>query len=83
VDTDERTRPLAERREHTLHGPPLTQSEIAALLARGVERLEELGVPHERAVEAVAAEHNVPGERVARLLGNYGYASRDQALVLA
>ena len=66
-----------------MHGPPLTPSEIAALLARGVERLEELGVTHDRAVEAVAAEHGVPGERAAHLLDNYGYASRDRALVLA
>jgi hypothetical protein len=66
-----------------MHGPPLTPSEIAAHLARGVECLEALGVPHDRAIEAVAAEHNVPSERVADLLGTCGYASRDQALVLA
>lgn len=66
-----------------MHGPPLTPSEIAALLARGVERLEELGVPHDRAVEVVAAEHGVPSERVAYLLDNHGCASRDRALVLA
>lgn len=66
-----------------MHGPPHTPSEIAALLARGVERLEALGVHHDRAVEAVAAEHGVPGERVAHLLDTYGYADRDQAPVLA
>lgn len=66
-----------------MHGPPRTPSEIAALLARGVERLEALGVAHNRAVEAIAAEHGLPGERVAHLLDNYGYASRDEALVLA
>jgi hypothetical protein len=66
-----------------MQSPPLAPSEIAALLARGVERLEALGVPPVRAVEAVAAEHGVPGERVAYLLNTYGYTSRDQAPVLA
>lgn len=66
-----------------MQGPPRTQSEIVALLARGVERLEELGVPNARAVEAVAAGHGVASERIAHLLDSYGYASRDQALVLS
>jgi hypothetical protein len=66
-----------------MHGPPHTPSEIAALLARGVERLEALGVPHDRAVEAIAAEHGVASERVAHLLDSYGYVSRDEAPVLA
>ena len=65
-----------------MQSPPLTASEIAAVLARGVERLEEFGVPHERAIEAVAAEHSANRERVAHLLDSYGYASRDGALVL-
>jgi hypothetical protein len=66
-----------------MQSPPRTPSEIAALLARGVERLEALGVPHDRAVGAVAAEHHVASGRVAHLLDTYGYTSRDQALVLA
>ncbi len=66
-----------------MQSPPHTPTEIVAYLARGVERLEALGVPRDRAVEAVAAEHGVPGERVAHLLDNHGYASRDRALVLA
>lgn len=65
-----------------MFGPSRTPSEIAAVLARGVERLEELGVSGDRAVEAVAAEHGVASERVAHLLDRYGYVSRDEALVL-
>lgn len=66
-----------------MNGPTHTPSEIAALLARGVERLEALGVPRDRAVEAVAAEHGVDSERVADLLDSCGHARRDRALVLA
>jgi len=51
-----------------MHSPPRTPSEIAALLARGVERLEALGVAHDRAVEAVASDHGVDPERLAHLL---------------
>ena len=64
-----------------MHGPPRTPSEIAALLARGVERLEALGVMHDRAVEQVATDHDVASERVGQLLAHYGYAAHEEAVV--
>lgn len=76
-------RPAAIQKGAVMHGPPHTPAEIAALLNRGVERLKALGVPHDRAVEAIAAQHGVAAERVAHLLDAYGFASRDEAPVLA
>ena len=66
-----------------MQGPPRTPPEIAALLARGAERLEALGVMHDRAVEEVATEHGVASERVEQLLARYGYASRKEAVMLS
>ena len=66
-----------------MHGPPLSPSEIAAKFARGVERLEGLGVSGDRAVEAVAAEHGVAPDRLAQLLEVHAVGNREKTTVMA
>ena len=52
-----------------MQGPPLTPSEITAILDRAVRRLEDLGIDRAAAIPVVARRYSTTPERVAVLLG--------------
>lgn len=51
-----------------MHGPPLTRLEVAAALRSAVKRLMALRVEKKRAIEAVAREHDLDPEWLAKLI---------------
>jgi hypothetical protein len=56
--------PNQPRKEHTMHGPPLTPQEGAASVARRVSRLEAAGLDRDHAIRRVAAENGIEPEKV-------------------
>jgi succinate dehydrogenase/fumarate reductase flavoprotein subunit len=65
-------------RSTTMHGPQLTRHELATTLRRAVERFERLGVPHEHAINAVAADRDVSPAHVKNILGRHTGAVVEQ-----
>ena len=59
-------------------GPAYTITEIAALLARQVAKLTDVGAPRSRAVAAVAERHGIEPAVVDRLVARHEDESADR-----
>jgi hypothetical protein len=50
-----------------MHGPPLTSEEVTRLVRRKVRQLEEIGLPHDAAIQATAGALKVAPYKIEAL----------------